>query len=501
MLSVIIEFNADFTPASCQKIHGVDVLLFGMYVYEYGDKCPQPNRRRVYISYLDSVHYLQPSAYRTLIYHTIICEYLRFVRARGFHTAHIWSCPPSEGDEYIFYRHPPQQLVPKDDMLRAWYVEALRKAQSEGIVLDVRTIYDEYFQDNVTNPETGEPFDPTDLPYFEGDYIPKEIEKIISEINRDEKMSKSTCNPNSKSNPSKCQKKEGKRLGTRSNPGDLFNQEKVMNRLEMTLSRMRQNFFVAQLLSDDFIKAVNLGEDVSSWREDIVSSCSNESKQIGKSPDVLIGQQSSYQGENSQHNMLSNVSSVVQSRNPIGQSENPSIPKVLVTPSSQVIGENTDEDPFMDQECIETRIAFLNFCQKKYLQFDELRRAKYSTMVLLRELHSRAEREHQLSIRLQVISHATSCTGCESKNCRFMKQQFKHVTACEVTYRNGCKMCRRLFSILTKHARDCTAQKCDIPFCDRIRNSRRRLLLQQQMLDDRRGDEQNDRHQESSLLF
>lgn len=443
-----------------------------MYVYEYGDNCPSPNRRRVYISYLDSVHYLQPSFHRTLAYHTILCEYLRYVRARGFHTAHIWSCPPSKGDEYIFYCHPPQQLIPKDEMLRNWYVEALKMAQDKGIVLETRTIYDEYFKDNGINPESGEPFDPTSLPYFEGDYIPGEIEKIIGIISKDESQKHSE--PSSKSNPPKGQKKEGKRRGTRSNPGDLANQDrdKVMNRLDMALCRMKQNFFVAQLLSDDYIKAVELGVNVSSWVEDVESNPSMKtSKQIGKNPDLLE------------------------------EPEGPNPSKSPVAPKSQVIGNTVDEDPSMEQECLDTRIAFLNFCQKKYLQFDQLRRAKYSTMVLLSELHERAEKEHQFSVHLQVIAHATTCVGCESKNCRLMKQLFNHVRKCEITYRNGCKVCCRLFMILTKHARNCDAElgTCDIPFCERIRERQMRLLKQQQVMDDRRRDEQNSRHKEEEV--
>ena len=448
-----------------------------MYVYEYGDGCPPPNRRRVYISYLDSVQYLQPSEYRTLAYHAVLCEYLRFVRSRGFHTAHIWSCPPSKGDEYIFYCHPPDQLVPKDEMLRAWYVEALKKAQDKGIVIKTTTIYDEYFKDNGQNPETGEPFDPTSLPYFEGDYIPGEIENIISTIQKDENLrgesKQNDSNPTS--SPSKCQKKEGKRRGLRSNPGELVNQgrDKVMNRLDLTLSRMKQNFFVVQLLSDDFIKAVELGVSVDGWVEDVGSnSIINASKQIGKNPDLL-------------------------DMHPEEQAA--SVSKVSDSLSLQVIGNTVDEDPSLEQECIETRIAFLNFCQKKCLQFDELRRAKHSTIVLLSELHyPRAEKEQQFNVHLQVIGHAASCAGCESKNCKLMKQLFSHVRECEVTYRNGCRVCCRLFLLLAKHARNCDADlgTCNIPLCGRIRERQMRLLRQQQALDDRRRDEQNIRHQE-----
>ena len=39
--------------------------------------------RRVYISYLDSVHFFQPKEYRTLVYHEIIIGYMEFVKKQG----------------------------------------------------------------------------------------------------------------------------------------------------------------------------------------------------------------------------------------------------------------------------------------------------------------------------------------------------------------------------------------------------------------------------------
>lgn len=357
-------------------------------------------------------------------------------------------------------------------MLCAWYVETLKKAQAKGIVLETRTIYDEYFKDNGINPETGEPFDPTSIPYFDGDYIPGEIEKIISALDKDETLKEGgkQSNANSKSN-SKGQKIEGKRRGTRSNPGDLVNQDrdKVMNRLDLALARMKQNFFVAQLLSDDYIKAVEIGVDVSAWEEDLDSNpLKKPSKQIGKNPDLL---------------------DVRHTETAHGKS------KLAPASNSQVIGNTIDEDPFMEQECLDTRIAFLNFCQKKYYQFDQLRRAKYSTLMLLSELHN--PRELQFKVHMQVIAHAALCPGCQSKNCTRMQQLFEHVRKCDITYRNGCKVCIRLFMLLTKHARNCDVQGvCPIPFCERIRERHRRMLRQQQLLDDRRRDEQNNRHQE-----
>ncbi|CAF1393107.1 unnamed protein product [Rotaria sp. Silwood1] len=48
----------------------------------------------------------------------------------------------------------------------------------------------------------------------------------------------------------------------------------------------------------------------------------------------------------------------------------------------------TDTDPLIQCDLIESRDAFLNFAREKHCEFSSLRRAKYSTMVSLIELHS-----------------------------------------------------------------------------------------------------------------
>jgi hypothetical protein len=89
---------------------------------EFGDDCSEPNRRTAYLSYLDSVKYLEPAQLRTEVYHEVrpssltsprviatpstpispstplhlfqvLVAYLGDLKARGFNQMTLWSCP------------------------------------------------------------------------------------------------------------------------------------------------------------------------------------------------------------------------------------------------------------------------------------------------------------------------------------------------------------------------------------------------------------------------
>lgn len=167
-----------------EDIDGHDVCFFGMHVQEYGSDSPSPNTRRVYLAYLDSVHFFKPRQYRTAVYHEILLGYLDYVKQLGYTMAHIWACPPSEGDDYIFHCHPSDQKIPKPKRLQEWYKKMLDKGIIERIVLDYKDIHKQAYEDNMKSP--------AELPYFEGDFWPNVMEESIKELDQEEEEKKKT---------------------------------------------------------------------------------------------------------------------------------------------------------------------------------------------------------------------------------------------------------------------------------------------------------------------
>ena len=161
-----------------EEIDGTDVVFFGMHVQEYGSECAAPNTRRVYISYLDSVFSFRPKELRTAVYHEILIGYLDYVKRQGFQWAHIWACPPSEGDDYIFHCHPVEQKVPKPKRLQDWYKKMLDKGVIERVVIDYKDIHKDAIENGMKTP--------LDIPYFEGDFWPNVLEECIKESEQEE---------------------------------------------------------------------------------------------------------------------------------------------------------------------------------------------------------------------------------------------------------------------------------------------------------------------------
>lgn len=138
--------------AMFQRIDGMDVCIFSMFVQEYDECVDDPSqKKRVYIAYIDSVEHFRPRSLRTHIYKEILTAYLATAKARGFEYAHIWSCPPTRGNSFVFWMHPPSQRTPSKDHLLSWYHNALSLCMERGVITNIKSLYDHSFQqhDNV----------------------------------------------------------------------------------------------------------------------------------------------------------------------------------------------------------------------------------------------------------------------------------------------------------------------------------------------------------------
>ncbi|XP_049627485.1 histone acetyltransferase p300 isoform X2 [Suncus etruscus] len=459
-----------------EEIDGVDLCFFGMHVQEYGSDCPPPNQRRVYISYLDSVHFFRPKCLRTAVYHEILIGYLEYVKKLGYTTGHIWACPPSEGDDYIFHCHPPDQKIPKPKRLQEWYKKMLDKAASERIVHDYKDIFKQATEDRLTSAK--------ELPYFEGDFWPNVLEESIKELEQEEeerKREENTSNESTdvtKGDSKNAKKKNNKKTsknksslsrGNKKKPGMPNVSNDLSQKLYATMEKHKEVFFVIRLTS---------------------------------SPNAN------------------------------------SMPPIV------------DPDPLIPCDLMDGRDAFLTLARDKHLEFSSLRRAQWSTMCMLVELHTQSqdrfvytcnECKHHVETRwhctvcedydlcitcyntknhdhkmeklglglddesnnqqavatqspgdsrrlsiqrcIQSLVHACQCrnANCSLPSCQKMKRVVQHTKGCKRKTNGGCPICKQLIALCCYHAKHCQENKCPVPFCLNIKQKLRQQQLQHRL--------------------
>ncbi|KAA3680711.1 E1A/CREB-binding protein [Paragonimus westermani] len=479
-----------------QEIDGQDVCFFGLYVQEYGSDSPQPNRRRVYVAYLDSVFFFRPKQYRTDVYHEILVGYLHYAKRCGYTMAHIWACPPGEGDDYIFHMHPAEQKIPKAKRLQEWYRRMLQKAIIEGIVVDYKNILKDALDHQLVSP--------TEIPYFEGDFWPNTLEDILKELEeeearrrREEAMLQAEAedddsdgmgltgdglpgDPDKRSGKKKAKKRKGNKKGSTSTAskrkrldGPIDGAEELSRKVYDTMEKLKEIFFVIRL---------------------------------------------------HRHN------------------------------SAASLPPTSDPDQTIHSELMDSRDAFLQMARERHLEFSSLRRAKYSTMILLYELHmeirqsfmyncnvcgtqietrwhcndceeydlcsrcyktenhphpmvkyglgidedsganeetsdrpaganSTVDRRSSIERCIKSLLHACQCrdANCRMQTCTQMKRVLCHTRNCVKKATNSCLLCRQLLSLLWHHARCCDESKCPVPFCLNIKYRVKQKQLQQRL--------------------
>lgn len=531
-----------------QNIDGVDVLLFALYVYEYGADCPEPNRNRTYISYLDSVHYLRPKELRTAIYHEILIQYFDYARKNGFEHVHIWSCPPARGDDYIFYAKPESQRIPKEARLRKWYQNMLVQATKRGIIEKTDNMYDLYFDEKT-------PRDAVLVPYLDGDYFIGEAENVLTSIAAKESKSGSSSKDGS---DKESKDKSKKRTSNNSSSSVDFYVDPLMAKVGNTVQPMKESFFEAKLAS--------IKSEVRSGKDSNPAKVEKESLQAEKVEPVIT---------------TSETNIVVKKADKISSSST-KLKREKSFPSKNNNEEVLDEDKeTFDCEILNSRQDFLNLCKGNHYQFDELRRAKHTSMMVLWHLHNNdapkfvqqctmcqaeinsgfrfhcsvcpdfdlcgecnrekpgkclhghvlkpiqvdnqsdgsngtsqasalaARRAQQQSIELHVrlLEHASSCSSeCKSRNCPRMKHYLKEYMKCKqkVVTNNGgrssscgCRVCKKIRAMIGIHAQRCKKKNCMVPDCGVFKEKIRQMMRQQQAMDDRRRREMNRIYRES----
>ncbi|XP_026065853.1 CREB-binding protein-like isoform X2 [Carassius auratus] len=460
-----------------EEIDGVDVCFFGMHVQEYGSECPFPNTRRVYISYLDSIHFFKPRMLRTAVYHEILIGYLEYVKKLGYVTGHIWACPPSEGDDYIFHCHPSDQKIPKPKRLQEWYRKMLDKAFAERILHDYKDIFKQATEDRLTSAN--------ELPYFEGDFWPNVLEESIKELEQEEEERKKEENTatvettegtqvDSKNAKKKNNKKTNKNKSSMSRankkkPGMPNVANDLSQKLYATMEKHKEVFFVIHLHAGPMINTLPPIMD-----PDPLLTCD---LMDGRDAFLTLARDKHWEFSSLRRCKWSSMCMLVELHN-----------------------QGHDRFVYTCNVCkhhVETRwhctvCEDFDLCINCYnSKGHEHQMVKWGLGLdddsnnQGGEANKSPQESRRLSIQrcIQSLVHACQCrnANCSLPSCQKMKRVVQHTKGCKRKTNGGCPVCKQLIALCCYHAKHCQENKCPVPFCLNIKHKLRQQQIQQRL--------------------
>uniref|UniRef100_A0A7N8WN84 histone acetyltransferase n=1 Tax=Mastacembelus armatus TaxID=205130 RepID=A0A7N8WN84_9TELE len=459
-----------------EEIDGVDVCFFGMHVQEYGSDCPFPNTRRVYISYLDSIHFFRPRMLRTAVYHEILIGYLEYVKKLGYVTGHIWACPPSEGDDYIFHCHPPDQKIPKPKRLQEWYRKMLDKAFAERIIHDYKDIFKQATEDRLTSAN--------ELPYFEGDFWPNVLEESIKELEQEEEERKKEENTASsemtevrtlfknakkKNNKKTNKNKSSLSRANKKKPGMPNVANDLSQKLYATMEKHKEVFFVIHLHAGPVINTLPPIMD-----PDPLLTCD---LMDGRDAFLTLARDKHWEFSSLRRCKWSTMCMLVELHN-----------------------QGQDRFVYTCNECkhhVETR-WHCTVCEDYDLCINCYNTKGHDHQMVKwglgidddsnsqgGEASKSPQESRRLSIQrcIQSLVHACQCrnANCSLPSCQKMKRVVQHTKGCKRKTNGGCPVCKQLIALCCYHAKHCQENKCPVPFCLNIKHKLRQQQLQHRL--------------------
>ncbi|CAJ0566175.1 unnamed protein product, partial [Mesorhabditis spiculigera] len=429
-----------------EVIDGAEVCFFGMHVQEYDNKCGGNNQRRVYIAYLDSVNFFQPRTMRTDVYHEILLGYLDYAKQLGYTMAHLWACPPGEGDDYIFHCHPPDQKMPKPKRLQDWYRCMLTKGKEQGVVVEFKDIYKQAVDDDLRCP--------IELPYFEGDFWPGIIEECIRDAkdeetkrlqggdDEDDIVSKS----HSKKKSTKASKNKKKPEKTKQSTGDL-----ITDKLYTQLEKHKDVFFTIRLVPEKELPKVHA--------IDIADPDRLLASELMENRDNFLqrAREDHWEFSSLRRAKYSTLCMCHALHNDPGQKDG--IATCNLCNATAKWHCNTCEDFDMCDKCKEAKP------HKHPLE-------KIAQLVDGGTNGEKKDKNGRLQACAMALQHACQCrdANCNERNCQKMKKVVQHTKTCKKRMTSDCQYCKQLIALCCYHAKNCHKEQCPIPYCSAIRH-------------------------------
>jgi len=392
---------------------------------------------------------MRPRTLRTKVYHTILCAYIADAKRRGFTNAHIWACPPLRTAEYILHKHPRSQRTPGWERLRKWYDEMIRKAHAEGSVVEVGTMYKDHF----SLPEESRDRAGVPAPYFPKHHWIEQLELAVHTQRNPISMgpvSRRLRSGSNNSNEMTTSPKKKRRSSSSSskNKSSLTKKRKTIEKIAISSSSSNNKMFRKRLqgppnqLSREFARRLTpMAERLLVLRLQPMCTACSQYVQFGETAYRCTGSccssSSSYDDDDdvtSQKRRKTSVikqsdlwtggstsSPVISAKNLIHSSayfcercccnvieknkkhfdirryghKGPLKPLKIVSSNSSscLIDDDDDEkeEYTISNPIVDDRLTFLAFCTGNHLQFDTLRHAKYSSILLLHMLFQNRE--------------------------------------------------------------------------------------------------------------